>query len=108
MQTSILKADEPIGKQVEEKLRAWLSPPDPFIDHSTAREIQPRGSATQFIQGRTFQEWKTKKNGPLLWIRGKRTVLLPLRNSSNLIPPPDFAAGSGKTILWCVVSRLIL
>jgi len=109
MRTSIiLKADKLTGQQLEGKLRAWLSPPDPFIDHSTACEIQHRGSATWFIQGRTFQEWKTQKNGSLLWIRGKCTVLPPLRHSFKLIPPPDFAAGSGKTILWCVVSRLIL
>ena len=69
MRTSIiLKADKLTGQQLERKLRAWLSPPDPFINHSTACEIQHCGSATWFIQERTFQEWKTQKNGSLLWI----------------------------------------
>jgi len=107
MQTSNLKADKLTGKQLEEKLRAWFSPPDPSIDHTTAREIQRRGSATWFIQGSTFKEWKTRNDSSLLWIRGKRTVLPSLQRSFKLIPP-DFAAGSGKTSLWCVFSRLIM
>src|SRR5579863_3904858 len=98
MRTSILKVNKLTGKQLEEKLRAWLSPPDPFIDHTGACEILHRGSSTWFIQGRTFQEWKNRKNGSLLWIRGKCAVLPPLQYSFKLIPPPEFAAGSGKTI----------
>src|SRR5712691_5730120 len=58
------------GNQLQEKLRSWLSPPNPSINHNTACEIQHRGTATWFIQGNTFREWK--QNGSLLWIRGNR------------------------------------
>ena len=69
------KADTDAGSQLQEKLRTWLSPPDPSINHRTARNIQHRGSATWFFQSDTFHEWK--KNGSLLWIRGDRTFLPP-------------------------------
>jgi len=55
-------------KQLQEKVRTWLSPPDPSINHHNARKAQHGGTANWFIQGPTFQEWK--KNGSLLWIRG--------------------------------------
>jgi len=54
--------------QLQEKLRTWLSPPDPSINHNTAHKTQHSGTATWLIEGDTFREWK--KNGSLLWIRG--------------------------------------
>jgi len=38
----------------------------------------------------------------------QKYVLPPLQRSFKLIPPPDLAEESGKTVLWCVVSRVIL
>jgi len=88
---------------LRDKFRAWLSPPDPSINHNTACEIHHGETATWFIEGSTFQEWK--ENGSLLWIRGNRMVLSPL--SLIIIDSfPGFAAGAGKSILWYVVSRL--
>jgi hypothetical protein len=63
------------GNQLQDKLQAWLSPPNPSINHNTACEIQHDGTATWFIHGNTFREWK--ENGSLLWIRGNRKLLLP-------------------------------
>jgi len=45
------------------------------MNHNTACEIHHDETATWFIQGSTFREWK--ENGSLLWIRGNR-MLLPL------------------------------
>ncbi|KAH9969910.1 hypothetical protein BC827DRAFT_1372614 [Russula dissimulans] len=54
--------------QLRDKLRTWLAPPNPSINHSTACDIQHDGTANWFIRGDTFGEWK--QNGSLLWIRG--------------------------------------
>ncbi len=62
-----------IGNQSREKLREWLAPPNPSINHNTARGTQHGGTAKWFLQGNTFDEWK--ENGSLLWIRGNRTLL---------------------------------
>ncbi|KAH9966864.1 hypothetical protein BC827DRAFT_705047 [Russula dissimulans] len=67
--------DQLTRNQLREKLRTWLSPPDPSINHNTARETQHRVTANWFIQGNTFRDWK--KNGSLLWIRGNRTSARP-------------------------------
>ena len=63
------------GNQMPEKLRSWLSPPDPSVNHNTACKTQHGGTATWFIQGNAFQDWKN--NGSLLWVRGNRTLLSP-------------------------------
>ncbi|KAF8482388.1 hypothetical protein DFH94DRAFT_690590 [Russula ochroleuca] len=54
--------------ETQEKLRLWLSRPDPSVNHNTACKTQHGGTATWFTQGSIFQDWK--KNGSLLWIRG--------------------------------------
>ncbi|KAH9985870.1 hypothetical protein BJV77DRAFT_1174308, partial [Russula vinacea] len=54
--------------QMQDKLRSWLSPPDPSVNHNTACKTQHGGTARWFIQGNTFQDWK--KSGSLLWVRG--------------------------------------
>ncbi|KAH9985039.1 hypothetical protein BJV74DRAFT_886357 [Russula compacta] len=68
MKTTKDVTDELQRDQLRGKLRTWLSPPDPSINHHTACKTQLDGTATWFIQGSTFQDWK--KNGSLLWIRG--------------------------------------
>ncbi|KAH9969235.1 hypothetical protein BJV74DRAFT_799388 [Russula compacta] len=55
--------------QLQRDIRSWLSPPDPSINHNIAREAHLDGSAAWFMQGRIFEEWKSK--GSLLWIYGK-------------------------------------
>ena len=63
------------GNQSRTELRKWLAPPNPSINHNTAHDAQHDGTANWFIQGHTFDEWKT--NGSLLWIRGNRMLFLP-------------------------------
>jgi hypothetical protein len=70
-----VEAETPTGNQTREKLRAWLAPPDPSINQNIASDLQHHGTATWFIQGDTFKDWKV--NGSLLWVRGSRTHLLP-------------------------------
>jgi len=55
--------------QSRERLRIWLSPPNPSINHNTACDNQHDGMVKWFMRGKAFDEWK--KNGWLLWIRGK-------------------------------------
>ncbi|KAI0000135.1 hypothetical protein BJV74DRAFT_821797 [Russula compacta] len=52
-----------------EKLRQWLNPPDPSKNHNLACKARYGGSAVWYLQSKTFRSWK--KNGSLLWIRGK-------------------------------------
>ena len=66
------------------KLRKWLAPPNPSINHNIACDIQHDGSATWLIQGTRFEEWKM--NGSLLWIRGNRTPTLLVLPSSLTDP----------------------
>ncbi|KAI0274206.1 hypothetical protein BGY98DRAFT_1099124 [Russula aff. rugulosa BPL654] len=60
--------DEMQRNQSRERLRAWLAPPNPSINHNTAHGTQHDGTANWFFQSRTFDGWRT--NGSLLWIRG--------------------------------------
>ncbi|KAH9969645.1 hypothetical protein BC827DRAFT_20964 [Russula dissimulans] len=64
--------------ELQEKLRRWLSPPDPSINHNMARNARHKGTAEWFIHGSTFSQWKMG-TGSLLLVHGK--------------------PGSGKTIL---------
>ena len=68
---------------MQEKLRSWLSPPDPSVNHNTACKTQYDGTAAWFIRSSSFQDWKN--NGSLLWVRGNRTPLEPFQPSCILI-----------------------
>jgi hypothetical protein len=59
------------GNQLREKLQTWLSPPDPSTNQNIARKLLYKGTATWFLQGSIFEEWKSSPS--LLWIHGKRT-----------------------------------
>jgi len=91
------------GKQIQAEFRTWLSPPNPSTNHNIACDIQHEGTAVWFIQGSKFNEWK--KKGSLLWIRGNREIFPPSRLFMTVNVSLDFSAGSGKSILWCVVSQ---
>ncbi|KAH9979208.1 hypothetical protein BJV77DRAFT_1154339, partial [Russula vinacea] len=51
-----------------EKLKNWLSPPDPSTNHNIARKIHHKGTTSWFFQGSIFKQWKSS---PLLWVHGK-------------------------------------
>ena len=85
------------------ELRQWLNPPNPSINHNIARVTQHDGTAEWFIGGSIFDEWKT--NGSLLWIHGIRMRLLSCHTFMIANGLSGFSAGSGKSILWYVVTR---
>ena len=60
------------GDKLQENIQMWLSPPDPSINHNTACEAYHNGTATWFLEGTIYNEWKT--TGSLLWTHGNRTV----------------------------------
>jgi hypothetical protein len=62
-----------VGSQLREDLRKWLSPPDPSTNLNIARGAHFKGTATWFLQGSTFQTWKSSSS--LLWIHGNRMSL---------------------------------
>jgi hypothetical protein len=62
------------GDRLQQNINSWLSPPDPWKNHNIARESHHAGTATWFVQGGTFSEWKLSGPKSLLWIHGKREL----------------------------------
>ena len=85
---------------MREKSKKWLSPPDSSTNHNIARKAHHKGTASWFFQSRIYEEWKSSPS--FLWIHGKRTLLSFLLPQTP--PTPIFAAGSGKSVLWFVLS----
>ncbi|KAH9055238.1 hypothetical protein EDB87DRAFT_1341233 [Lactarius vividus] len=75
--------DDVKWNQLKERLRRWVTPPDPSTNHNIACDIHHGGTAEWFYQGSTFTGWKS--TGSLLWIYGK--------------------PGSGKSILCSTIIR---
>ena len=67
-----------LGDQLQRDVRKWLSPPNPWENHDTARKSHHRGTSTWFIQSNAFKEWKSSSPNSLLWIHGKRGCLGPI------------------------------
>ena len=61
-------------QQLRDQLMQWLSPSLPSTNNNIARKPHHNSTAQWFIQGSIFNEWKS--TGSLLWIRGKRVLLL--------------------------------
>ena len=59
-----------LGNQLRESVHKWLSSPDPSTNHNIACGTHHKKTATWFLEGSLFQEWKS--TGPLLWVHGKR------------------------------------
>jgi len=58
------------GSDLRERLRIWLTPPNPSVNHNIACNTRHQGSAQWFFRGSIFSQWKS--TGPLLWVHGKR------------------------------------
>ena len=90
------------GNQWRHDLRKWFSSPDPSTNHIILCRVQHQGTADWFFRGSLFEEWKS--TGSLFWIHGKRASFTVAR-----YPLSDVAfivAGSGKSVIWCVVSSV--
>jgi len=89
---------------LQEKIRFWLCPPDPWTNYNTARKAHQPGTATWFTQGNTFANWKS--TGSLLWVNGLRAHFsLP---SFHLADSFRSIAGSGKTIISYVTKPFLI
>src|SRR6267154_6144295 len=72
--STFLDSDLFTGNQRRDQILRWLSSSYPSTDDNIARKTHHNGEAQWFIQGSIFNEWKS--TGSLLWIRGKRVLLL--------------------------------
>jgi hypothetical protein len=63
------------GDRLQQDVRNWLSPPDPWKNHNLARESRHGGTGTWWVEGDTYAEWKSSGARSLLWIHGKRPYL---------------------------------
>ncbi|KAI5365823.1 putative NACHT nucleoside triphosphatase, P-loop containing nucleoside triphosphate hydrolase [Septoria linicola] len=61
-----------------QRIVGWLAPPDPWTNHSTARQLHESGIGSWLLQSTAYQAWKSSSTRHL-WMYGK--------------------AGCGKTIL---------
>ena len=93
------------GDELHEKIRRWLSPPDPWKNHNIACETYHKRTATWFIEGDAFTEWKS--SGSLLWIRGNRMSSIALLRFNTEPDISNLAAGAGKTILRYVMHFIL-
>ena len=71
-----VKSKTTSGDQLREKIQKWLSPPDPSINQYAAYEARHNGTATWFLEGSIYDEWK--EAGSLLWTHGNRMVFYSL------------------------------
>ena len=62
------------GDKLQDDIRSWFSPPDPWKNHNIARRTRHSGTADWFIQGETLSEWKLSGPSSLLWVHGKREL----------------------------------
>jgi hypothetical protein len=94
-------------RQLEQRVRSWLSPPDPWKNHNIACKSRHRGSGAWFVQGNTFSEWKTSEaRVPFMgsWKRPLTLGSLRFAETEILL----LVAGAGKSVLWYVNFLLIL
>ena len=60
------------GDKLQQDVRQWLSPPDPWKNYNIGRESRHTGTGTWWIQSDSYAEWKSSGPSSLLWIHGKR------------------------------------
>jgi hypothetical protein len=84
------------GDKLQQDVRNWLSPPDPWKNHNLARESRHGGTGTWWIEGDAYAEWKS--SGSLLWVHGKRQYSA-LYSFLKLMVKIS-SAGAGKSVIW--------
>ena len=80
----------------------WLTPPDTSLNYNIACKVHQEGTSAWFFESSKFKEWELI--GSLLWIHGIRTSLFLIFHCSAPDGLPVCVAGSGKSILWFVIS----
>jgi len=89
------------GDEVQQKVRDWLSPPDPWKNHKIACETQLTGTGTWWIQGQAYTEWNSAGPSALLWIHGKRGCFA----CSHLLSPRTYGF---FLFSWCRKERALV
>jgi len=82
------------------KLAQWLKTQDPYTNQLAARRKKQMNTGSWFLSGKQYGEWQCGAT-PLLWISGSRMYLVHL---SLTLTKSSTAAGSGKTVLWSVIT----
>ncbi|KAH8999644.1 hypothetical protein EDB86DRAFT_3242654 [Lactarius hatsudake] len=85
---------------VGERLRGWLTPPDPSTNHTNACGAQHERTAAWVFNEDIFKEWESSKSGSLLWIHGKDVYVL-----GQLC---DYPASRHSARCWVSLSHLFL
>ncbi len=83
---------------MQQDVRKWLSPPDPWKNHNLARESRHGGTGTWWVEGDTHAEWKSSGASSLLWLHGKRPYFALYSFLWLMIIAS--AAGAGKSVIW--------
>jgi hypothetical protein len=83
------------------ELVQWLKSHDPYTNHLAAQRKKQTHTGSWFLRGEQYNEWQCGAI-PLLWISGSRMFRVFV--SLNLTDW-SAAAGSGKTVLWLVITR---
>ena len=92
------------GNHLRDSFRTWLSPPNPSINHKILCDAHHEGTTEWFSGGKIFNDWKSI--GSCLWIHGKRAFFSAFcTQPASPISKP--IAGSGKSVLWFVLSLLL-
>jgi hypothetical protein len=77
----VRKIDKSGGDKRLDEITSWLSAPDPWSNHHSARERHEPGTGDWILQSNQYHQWKTRTSDlKPVWLYGK--------------------AGSGKTILF--------
>ena len=71
-----INVDYLAGDTLQQDIRSWLSPPDPWKNHNIAHGSRYNGTGEWFLHSDTLPEWKTAGPSSLLWIHGKRRLPL--------------------------------
>jgi hypothetical protein len=71
MQEIVSKLNKAERDKLQQDVRNWLSPPDPWKNHNLARESRHGGTGTWWVEGDSYAEWKCSGASSLLWMHGK-------------------------------------
>jgi hypothetical protein len=82
--SEIFRANYLIEALLKQKMRTWLSAPDPSNTHNRLQEEHHEGTGNWFFQGKEFKTWRDEP-GSMLWIRGIRKPHISPSQISHLI-----------------------
>ncbi|KAN0105772.1 hypothetical protein V8E52_010731 [Russula decolorans] len=71
MQELVTKINQVERDKLQQDVRNWLSPPDPWKNHNLARGSRHSGTGAWWIEGDAYAEWKSSDSSSLLWVHGK-------------------------------------